>query len=298
MNGPDIKFRAVFRWLRQPALMLAMLLCVDVAAFADESGRSTLTFAQWAGPPLRVFLTVPDGLAPDRPVVFVMHGQQRNADEYRDQWHELAVRHDFLLVVPEFSRADFPGAPGYNLGNVRTERGDAVPRERWSFSAIEPLFDVIRERHGLSAEHYSIYGHSAGSQFVHRFLMHLPEARVQKAVAANAGWYTLLDFNLDWPYGLNGSAVSPAGLVRILGQELTILLGDQDTDRTEDSLRQTPEAAAQGPHRLARGYYFFASGRRAAAHRQVPIRWKLAEVKGVDHDNARMAPAAVQFLLP
>ena len=38
----------------------------------------------WAGPPVRVYATRPVHLAADRPVVFVMHGVNRNADEYRD----------------------------------------------------------------------------------------------------------------------------------------------------------------------------------------------------------------------
>jgi dienelactone hydrolase len=275
----------------------ALLLCL-LAGQAIAETRSQFQFEGWDGPPLQVFVTVsPEGAAND-PVVFVMHGQQRNAEEYRDQWHELAMQHGFTLVVPEFSREAFPGSAAYNLGNVRDGDGRRVTSERWSYHVIEPLFDALNARFGLGAESYSIYGHSAGGQFVHRFLMHVPDARVSKAVAANAGWYTLPDFSINWPYGLNGSGVSPVGLVQALGSELTILLGDQDTDRTAESLRQTAEAAAQGPHRLARGYYFFAAGRRAAAHRQVPIRWKLAEVKGVAHDNARMAPAAVQFLLP
>lgn len=275
---------------------LLLLACLFAGQALAET-RAQFVFDGWDGPPLDVYLTVPAALAPDRPVIFVMHGQQRNADEYRDQWHELAIRHDFLLVVPEFSRKGFPGSNAYNLGSVYDDKGRRQPPSQWSFSAIEPLFDAVRERHGLVVERYSIYGHSAGGQFVHRFLMHVPEARVARAVAANAGWYTLPDFSVDWPYGLNGSAVTPVGLVHALGLELTILLGDADTERSTENLRQSPEAAVQGPHRLARGYYFFAAGRRAAAHRQVPIRWKLGEVKGADHDNARMAPVAVQFLL-
>lgn len=275
-----------------------LLLACSFAGQALAEGRAQFEFDGWDGPPLDVYLTVPAALAPDRPVVFVMHGQQRNADEYRDQWHELAIEHDFLLVVPEFSRKDFPGSAAYNLGNVYDDTGRRQPPGQWSFSAIEPLFDKVRERYGMTADRYSIYGHSAGSQFVHRFLLHVPEARVANAVAANAGWYTLPDFSVDWPYGLNGSAVTPVGLVHALGLELTILLGGADTERSTENLRRSPEAARQGPHRLARGYYFFAAGRRAAAHRQVPIRWKLGEVKGAAHDNAIMAPAAVQFLLP
>ena len=65
-------------------------------------------FDAWAGPVIRVFVTRPVGIAPDRPVVFVMHGVNRNADDYRDQWHALAIEHDFLLVVPEFSQRSFP----------------------------------------------------------------------------------------------------------------------------------------------------------------------------------------------
>ena len=53
-------------------------------------------------------------------------------------------------------------------------------------AAIEPLFDHARARFGMEADAYSIYGHSAGAQFVHRFLFHVPDARVARAVAANA----------------------------------------------------------------------------------------------------------------
>jgi hypothetical protein len=50
-------------------------------------------------------------------------------------------------------------------------------------------------------------------------------------------------------------------------------------------------------HRLARGKTFFAEGRKAAEVLGVPFGWQLATVPGADHDNARMAPAAVKFLL-
>ena len=54
-------------------------------------------FDGWDGPELRVFVSRSPGLAADRPVVFVMHGMRRNADDYRNQWHELALEHDVDL---------------------------------------------------------------------------------------------------------------------------------------------------------------------------------------------------------
>ena len=125
----------------------------------------------------------------------MMHGMNRNADDYREQWHELAMKHDFLLVVPEFASEDFPGSSGYALGNREDEAGRPLPPERWSYAAIEPLFDDVRRRFSLDAKTYAIYGHSAGAQFVHRFLFYVPEARVSRAVPAQ------ISFSLGGAWG-------------------------------------------------------------------------------------------------
>jgi len=277
-------------------LFTLLLLAVAAVSNAGE-GKLQYEFDAWEGPPLRVFMTHPPGLSPERPVVMVMHGMQRNADDYRDQWHELAIEHNFLLVVPEFSNTDYPRSRGYNLGNMMDGDNQPVEPSLWTFTAVEKVFDDVRKRFSMNAEQYALYGHSAGSQFVHRFLMYMPGARVSSVVVANAGWYTLPDFSVEFPYGLKGSTVTQQNLAGFLGIPLTILLGDQDTDPDDENLRRSKQALLQGPHRLARGYYFFASGRRAAAQLQVQFNWKLAEVHGADHDNRKMAPSAVQFLL-
>ena len=91
--------------------------------------------------------------------------------------------------------------------------------------------------------------------------------------------------------------VSEEGLTHFLELPVTVLLGDQDNDPADDSLRRTNEAMEQGQHRLARGIYNFASAQDAAASRELPLPWRLARVPGVDHQNVRMAPSAIQFLL-
>lgn len=254
-------------------------------------------FSDWQGPSIRVYATRPVGLAPDRPVVFVMHGVNRNADDYRDQWHELALEHDFMLVVPEFNQRNFPASIGYNLGYLEDENGKARPKSLWSYSAIEPIFDEIKKRYGMVSKRYALYGHSAGAQFVHRFIFHVPGARVSQVVPANAGWYMMPDYQVGVPYGLGGSLVTPEMLATAMAMPVTMLLGDQDIDPDHANLRRTPEAMAQGAYRLARGQKFFETSQNWAGRASVPFNWQLVLVPGADHDNRLMAPAALPYLL-
>lgn len=277
-------------------LSLALFFCLLPAADAGAA-KIRIVVKTPAGLEQKVYLTRPAGLTADRPIVFVMHGAKRNASEYRDQWHELAKEHHFLLVVPEFSDRQFPGSESYNLGNVFDAAGKLQPRTAWSFSAIEPIFDEVRRRFGMTARSYAIYGHSAGAQFVHRFLFHIPKARVRQAVAANAGWYTMPVFNVAFPYGLGNSVVSSTDLAAALQLPVTVLLGEADIDPDHPSLRRTPEALAQGPHRFARGQAFFDAAMSAATRLGVPFGWQLQTVPGADHDNRLMAPAAIPWLL-
>lgn len=258
--------------------------------------RGSFTFDGWAGPAIKVWYQLPERVSASTPIVFVMHGVGRDADRYLAEWAPLALSHGFILAVPEFNQADFPGSRGYNAGFLREEDGSPRPRARWSFAALEPLFDEMKARTGTQVPSYALYGHSAGGQFVHRYVMLMPEARLSRAIAANAGWYSMPDLETAYPYGLAGTAVDEAGLRRALGKPLIILLGTADTDVADPNLRRTPEANAQGPHRYARGLQFHRQGRAAATRAGVPFGWRVEEVRGVGHKNGEMAVAAAPLL--
>jgi len=259
------------------------------AAWAGDVRTGQFPLTDWPGPALRVFYAEPsDADLADAPVVIVMHGVNRNADEYRDNWIGLAEQYGLRVYAPEFTRADFPGADFYNLGGV----GQDGPS---SYAAIEPLFDAIRQRG--AAEGYTLFGHSAGAQFVHRAVLFEDMPHLLKAYSANAGWYTLPDTQTDWPYGLAGVPVSEDQLAAWLQRPMTLLLGEADTDRRDRNLRRTPEAMAQGPHRFARGLYFFEAARSEADRLDVPIGWRVVTVPGVAHDNAGMAHAAAYLIV-
>lgn len=284
--------------IHKAACTFFLLVLMSIWSGSAVAEKSHFIFASSrAGPEIKVFVSRPAGLATDRPVVFVMHGVNRNAEDYRDQWHELAIAHDFLLVVPEFNRDGFPGSRGYNLGNVFDADHNLLTEDQWAYSAIEPIFDEIRRRFFVTADSYSLYGHSAGSQFVHRFIFYKPDARVSSVVSANAGWYMMPDYKQGFPYGLDGAAVTSENLAKALQLHVTILLGDKDIDPQHEHLRRKPEAMAQGEHRLARGYTFFNAARASAKQLKVPFNWQLITVSGADHDNQLMAPAAVRYLL-
>lgn len=239
---------------------------------------------------------LPEQAQPDTPVLFVMHGVKRDANRYRDEWQPHAQKHGFIIVAPEFSEAAFPGSAGYNYGGTLDDKGRPQPREEWSFGLLEPIFDAVKAAAGNRSARYSIYGHSAGAQFVHRYLCFVPEARVEKAIAANAGWWTLPDLSVEFPYGLHGSVLDEAGLKTMLQRPLVVLLGTADTDPNHPYLRRSTEAMAQGAHRFARGQFFFAAGQKQAEQLGVPFGWKLATAPDVGHVDKDMAPFAVAQL--
>jgi pimeloyl-ACP methyl ester carboxylesterase len=240
----------------------------------------------------------PECAVRESPIVFVMHGQGRNASEYRDNWIAIASQRRAIVVAPEFDARRFPRTAGYALGGLSDPDDEArfhvTPAS--PINAIEPLFDEVCTRLGRACGWYSLFGHSAGGQFAHRFAMFARGPRARHIVAANAGWYTFPSPTIPFPYGLAGADLGGNNLREAFARPLTILLGREDTDTQSENLRRTPEALAQGPHRLARGEHFFAAARDEADRINAPFAWRLAFAPGVAHDNGAIATFAADIL--
>jgi poly(3-hydroxybutyrate) depolymerase len=253
------------------------------------------------GKTLPVWTYRPKNFTPDTPILFVMHGVNRNADDYRDNWIALAEANNLLIVAPEFGSDNFPKAWAYNLGNVMSHV-DAdgtfhpAPQKDWSFPIIERIFAAVRAATGSRRTTFSIFGHSAGAQFVHRYLTFTGGPKLDLAIAANAGWYTLPTGAETFPYGLGQTAVTDAQLKTAFGKKLIILLGEADT-KQDRNLRQTAEAMRQGPTRLDRGKNYFETARKAAEKMGVPFNWRMVFVPGVGHSNAGMAGPAAALVM-
>jgi D-alanine-D-alanine ligase len=244
---------------------------------------------------------------------FVMHGVNRNAEDYAKAAAPVAERVNALLVVVEFSRTLYPDGSDYTLGVTTrgSPDGRALKEGRWRtpdayvYSEIERLFGVIRTTLGGEQSGYYLFGHSAGAQFVHRMLTFLPNAKVLGAVAANAGWYTLPvrggphaneSPECTMPYGLEATPVDDNAVKALLGRRLTILLGELDTASEDANLRDTPEAQSQGKNRFQRGKHYFQLAQREAHRLGTPFNWRLATVHKARHRAGDILPSTIPFL--
>lgn len=262
-------------------------------------GSDYFTYADYeplSDRPINVFTYRPEGDLKAMPILFVMHGVLRNAADYRDNWIEIADKYGVLVVTPEFSKEHFPGSREYNLGGMFDKDGNQVEERFWAYSLIEPIFDRVLEMTGSEQTRYDIFGHSAGAQFTHRFFLFKDGLRARHVVSANAGWYTLPDFEIAFPYGLKNTAIDEEGLRNRLESRLLIQLGEEDNDPKHKYLRTTAEAMEQGAHRFERGHRFFERAQKTAEEQGVDFRWSIRTVPGVGHNNAKMASDIADYL--
>lgn len=280
---------------RMMAAALAAGALARPARAALPAGQGILTLADPIAPvqgPMRIFLHRPASWTVRDRVIIVMHGQGRDADRYLAEWAPRAEAANLLLVAPEFSRALYPTTAAYNWGNVVGEGNAQNPPAAWAFGTIDRAWAVVRAATGAERPGYVLFGHSAGAQFVHRYLLLADASDAEAIITANAGSYTMPARAAAFPFGLDGTTVDDARLVRAFARPVTVLLGSDDVDPNHPSLPRQPGAIAQGPHRLARGLRFFATAREEAARLGVPFRWRLETVPGVGHDNGGMAARA------
>lgn len=275
----------------------------DEPAGERLEGTGVYTFegyAPLADKPIPVHYHVPADTRELSSIVIVMHGNTRNADEYRDAWIAKADEYGLIIAAPEFRDLFYPGTSAYHLGNV-FENGEAPrPTEEndpalWTYTVIDQIFDDVAERTQNRSVLYHLFGHSAGAQFVHRLVQFVPDAQYGYAIAANAGWYTLPDPDEAFPYGLGltSRAIDPPDY---FARNLLIHAGSADTNSGAAGLRHTPEAERQGSHRFARAQYFVDESRDLASQRGQPFAWSLEVAQGVGHDHVGMSLRAADWL--
>ena len=280
-----------------PGLILASVLA-RVSANPIPSGPSQYILPN-EGEAIQVFCYKPptyDG----GPILVVIHGSDRDAENYRNDAISVAERCEMLVVAPLFDQARFSDER-YKRGCGVTKDGRLQPRDRWTFNVIVRLVADVRAKEGSRVPYYML-GHSGGGQFVAKMAMFMPDEAV-RLVAANPGSNVFPDRKEAFPYGLGGlpdALCDDDALRRYCAAPLTLYLGTGDVyQNASDGFDFSAAAMRQGPVRLARNHRFFEIMRKLAADRGWPFNWRLAETPDIGHSGAKMfhAPEIQDALL-
>ena len=261
----------------------------------NSSSLKKFTFSDWSKPDLDVFYHMPSETDNDTKILFVIHGNSRNADNYLKTWVDLAENKNIAIFAPHFKRTSFIS---FNTLQMSTSSGRIrTDTNLYLHNSIDDLFKFIKSKFTLSQEFYDIYGHSAGAQFVHRYLLMSDNPKVNIAIAANAGWYTFLDGS-NFPYGLSNPPINlnSTNIREFLKKDFHVLIGSADTDITS-SVNQSKGANNQGLNRFQRASNFFNYTERIVEQNNLEFNWSFQIVKGVDHSNPKMSRAAAEILL-
>ena len=272
--------------------ILLFILSFTTNLFAAKLDK--FTFTSWNKPDLDVFYHLPKTIDNDTKVLFVVHGNTRNADDYLNSWIRLTKDKNIAIFAPHFKRSSFIS---FNTLQMSTSNGKIrTDTDLYLHNSIDTLFKYIKAKFKLNDKLYDIYGHSAGAQFVHRYLLMSDNPSVNKAVAANAGWYTFLN-GADFPYGVKNPPISltDSNVKKFLSTNLYILIGTNDID-VDSSINKSKGAQKQGINRLQRAKNFFTYTESIVEQNNLEFKWKYQAVPGAPHSNKVMSKAAVLVL--
>lgn len=255
----------------------------------QSTGSGYFEYTSFNSKTIRVYYHIPSNTNANSPILFVFHGSGRNASDYRNAMVSMANQYGFIVMTPQFSNLDFPGGDAYNLGNVFTDGDNPSPsslnpEEEWTFSVIDPLFDFIKQSLNNNSLKYQVFGHSAGGQFAHRFLMFKPNANYDMVVVSAPGWYTLIDVDISFPYGFKDSPLESVSLSHLFEKKMIIQVGSLDNNPNASGLRHNQFADAQGLNRLDRAQHFFNTASVLAQNEDIEFQWELRINDGADHD--------------
>lgn len=150
---------------------------------------------------IRVFYHRPASFHQGSPVVVVIPGAGRNADDYRDAWVEASERHGALVLSPHYPERFYPEYWSYNLAGMTSSvtlaieaRIDTDP-EQWRLDDAAAGLDSA-----LTVHPHELFGHGSFGQLLRQIvLFHSAETVTDVDVRA-----TGLEVNPDeekWIFG-------------------------------------------------------------------------------------------------
>lgn len=222
------------------------------------------------------------------PLIIVMHGILRNADEYRDHAVILGDKFNAIVAAPKFDDQRFSKFR-YQRAGILNEDGTAANPEERTGAYLPKIVAEIRKREKNEKLSYYLIGHSAGGQFLARSSAFVTLG-AERIVAANPGTHLFPVTDAEFPLGFGGLPNSinvEQQMQHFFAQPLTFYLGSGDVERDE-YLDVGPDSDRQGKNRFERGKNNFAAAKKLAEKKGWTFNWRLVVADGVEHDHEKM----------
>ena len=271
---------------------LLLLLVLPIYVNAVEIKQTT--FAYWDKPDVEIFYITPEIINKDTKVLFVIHGNSRNAEDYLSAWIPHVTNKNVIVAAPQFRKIDFRY---FFLLEMAESSGKLNSnKDEYLNNSISLFFNYLKSKFSLSTETYRMFGHSAGAQFTHRYMLLSMDNRISNTVIANAGWYTFITDD-EFPYGINNSPINISNeqIKWFMSKKANLLIGSDDIGFK--SVNSSKGAKLQGLTRVDRATNYFNSLIMNAESRGYALRWNYRVLDRVDHDFKKVTPYAAQILL-
>lgn len=265
-----------------------------LASYVGATEIKQTTYAYWDKPDVEIFYITPKKINKDTKLLFVIHGNSRNAKDYISAWIPHIKNKNIILVAPQFDKNNFRYfallESATSSGNINNNPDDYINK------SISSFFNFFQSKFSLSTSKYMMFGHSAGAQFTHRYMLLSNDKRISMAVIANAGWYTFLNGN-NFPYGIKNSPIDITSdhIKWFMSNKTSLLIGNNDINLK--SVNSSKGAQRQGITRVDRANSYFESLVNISDDNNIPFRWSYKVVDEADHDYLKMTPVAAKILL-
>ena len=272
-----------------------IIVCFTLLSnFANASEIKKTTFAYWDKPDVEILYITPNAINEDTEVIFVIHGNSRNADDYLSAWIPLVQNKNVIIAAPNFDKKNFR----YFFLLESAESNGSINERSDSYinKSISLFFNYFKSRFALNANTYKMFGHSAGAQFTHRYMLLSDDQRISDTVIANAGWYTFLNGE-QYPYGIKDTPIeiSSSHIRWFMSNKTSLLIGSIDTNL--NNVNSSAGAQKQGITRVDRADNYFKSLIDISDKKEIPFRWSYKVINDVGHDYQKMTPIAASILL-
>lgn len=269
---------------------------------------------------ITIFYHKPINFTRSSKILIVVPGAGRNGDNYRDSWIKTSEKHSVLVLSPSYPEKDY-NYGDYHLGgivkdldltkgvsfkkgtnqvhtdedviefNVDTNKGN------WIFNDFDRIFELVKNSTDSNQKKYDMFGHSAGGQILHRFVLFQPNSKADRILASNAGTYTLPDFETIYPFGIENITVPKKQLKKSFRKKLILFLGELDNNlETRGRMLRSKTADKQGISRIERGKNFYSFSKELSKKSKMKFKWEHEIVPNVGHNQKKMAKAAARYL--